>query len=104
MHFGRFGRKSLEQIELTMFEAYLSNPGMDDSNMFVPGLAQDGPTFRGCYGIGTLAASIERRNLTTLARSAALDNVSTPPVLALRRVTLFSTSSSEVAAPLWKKA
>src|SRR6266852_5556276 len=55
------------------------------------------------YGIGTLAASIERINLTILARSAALVSVSTPEVPALRCATLLSTSSSEIAAPLWKK-
>src|SRR5262249_11389684 len=53
-------------------------------------------------GIGALAPSIERRNRTTLARSAALVNVSTPPVPALRCVTLSNTSSSEAADPLWK--
>src|SRR5712692_941032 len=54
-------------------------------------------------GIGVLAASIELRNATTLARSDALVSVSTPLVPTLRCDTLFITSSSESAAPLWKK-
>ena len=41
-------------------------------------------------------------NRTTLARSAALVKISTPLVPALRCVTLFMTSSSEFADPLWK--
>jgi hypothetical protein len=36
------------------------------------------------HGIGTVDESIESRNLTTLARSAALLSVSTPAVPALR--------------------
>jgi hypothetical protein len=53
------------------------------------------------YGNMAVAASMDRRNRATFARSAAFDNVSTPPVPALRCVTLFSTSSNEIAAPLW---
>jgi hypothetical protein len=58
------------------------------------------PNFPGPQGIGTLAASIDWMKLTTLARSAGLDRVSTPPVPELRCVTLFITSSSERADPL----
>jgi hypothetical protein len=47
--------------------------------------------------------SIDRMNLTTLVRSAALVRVSTPPVPAERCVTFAMTSSNEAAAPLWKK-
>lgn len=52
--------------------------------------------------IGVLAASIDSRNLTTLARSAELVSVSTPPVPEARCVTFASTWSSELAAPPWK--
>src|SRR5437899_681788 len=58
--------------------------------------------FRLAQGIGTVAASIVLRKVTTFARSAAFVKVSTPLVPALRCETLLSTSSSESACPLWK--
>ena len=50
------------------------------------------PEARRAYGaIGTVAASIDSRNRTSLARSGGLVSVSTPPVPALRCVTLSIT-------------
>src|SRR5215471_13535250 len=65
-----------------------------------PGPGPAGP--RPDQGNVGVLASIDLRNLTTFARSAALASVSTPPVPALRWVTLLSTSSSVVAEPLWR--
>src|SRR2546425_4615343 len=62
--------------------------------------APDGLAFH--QGNGTVVASIDNRNFTSCCRSAGLLNVSTPPVPALRCVTLVSTASRELAAPLWK--
>src|SRR5262245_24971945 len=52
------------------------------------------------YGNGTVPASIDNRKSTRRWRSVALVNVSTPPVPALRWVTLFKTAANESAAPL----
>jgi hypothetical protein len=52
------------------------------------------------YGTGVVVASIELKNCTIFARSAAFVSVSTPPVPALRCVTFASTWSSEAADPL----
>ena len=53
-------------------------------------------------GNGAVLASMLPTNLASLARSAALVSVSTPPLPRLRCCTLASTSSSDDAAPLWK--
>ena len=55
-------------------------------------------------GVGaTLSPTLTGLIVDQFGRSAGFASVSTPPVPELRCVTLFSTSSSEAAAPLWKK-
>src|SRR5262245_51274667 len=58
------------------------------------------PTAVRHYGNGTVPASIDNRKSIRRWRSVALVNVSTPPVPALRWVTLFKTAANESAAPL----